>query len=91
MARPSRDRELINRDIRFFKDKSPYKDHLDLWFWTGDRKGWDASGFFFRLTPDRPMAGAVPNDTRPPSASNRHIASCVPRYPDRRTQRTTSK
>jgi uncharacterized protein (DUF2461 family) len=32
----------INRDIRFSKDKSPYKDHLDLWFWTGDRKGWAA-------------------------------------------------
>ena len=25
----------INRDVRFSKDKSPYKDHLDLWFWTG--------------------------------------------------------
>jgi len=34
----------INRDIRFSRDKSPYKDHLDLWFWTGDRKGWDRSG-----------------------------------------------
>ena len=48
----------INRDIRFSKDKSPYKDHLDLWFWTGDKKGWDSSGFFFRLTPDRLMLGA---------------------------------
>jgi uncharacterized protein (TIGR02453 family) len=48
----------INRDIRFSKDKSPYKDHLDMWFWTGDRKGWDASGFWFRLTPDRLMLGA---------------------------------
>jgi uncharacterized protein (TIGR02453 family) len=48
----------INRDIRFSKDKSPYKDHLDLWFWTGDRKGWDTSGFFFRLTPDRLVLGA---------------------------------
>lgn len=47
----------INRDIRFSKDKSPYKDHLDLWFWTGDRKGWDTSGFFFRLTPDRLVLG----------------------------------
>lgn len=48
----------INRDIRFSKDKSPYKDHLDLWFWTGDRKGWDTSGFFFRLTPERLLLGA---------------------------------
>jgi uncharacterized protein (TIGR02453 family) len=47
----------INRDIRFSKDKSPYKDHLDLWFWTGDRKGWDSSGFWFRLTPDQLMLG----------------------------------
>src|SRR5215472_3789364 len=31
----------INRDIRFSKDKSPYKDHLDLWFWSGSEKGWD--------------------------------------------------
>jgi len=48
----------INRDIRFSKDKSPYKDHLDLWFWTGDRKGWDSTGFFFRLAPDRLILGA---------------------------------
>jgi uncharacterized protein (TIGR02453 family) len=47
----------INRDIRFSKDKSPYKDHLDLYFWTGDRKGWDSSGFFFRLMPDRLLLG----------------------------------
>jgi uncharacterized protein (TIGR02453 family) len=48
----------INRDVRFSKDKSPYKDHLDMWFWTGDRKGWDSSGFFFRLTPDGLLLGA---------------------------------
>jgi uncharacterized protein (TIGR02453 family) len=48
----------INRDVRFAKDKAPYKDHLDLWFWTGERKGWDSSGFFFRITPDRLLLGA---------------------------------
>lgn len=41
----------INRDIRFSKDKRPYKDHLDLWFWHGEGKGWAAPGFFLRLTP----------------------------------------
>jgi uncharacterized protein (TIGR02453 family) len=56
----------INRDIRFSKDKSPYKDHLDLWFWTGDRKSWDASGFFFRLTPDRLLLGAGMHVFAPP-------------------------
>jgi uncharacterized protein (TIGR02453 family) len=41
----------INRDIRFSKDKRPYKDHLDLWFWHGDRKSWASPGFWIRLTP----------------------------------------
>ncbi len=39
----------INRDIRFSADKTPYKDHIDIWFWEGDRKT-AVSGFFFRLT-----------------------------------------
>lgn len=47
----------INRDIRFSKDKTPYKDHLDLWFWEGERKN-PLSGFFFRLTKDRLILGA---------------------------------
>jgi uncharacterized protein (TIGR02453 family) len=40
----------INRDIRFSKDKRPYKDHLDFWFWEGERKT-AVSGFFMRITP----------------------------------------
>jgi len=56
----------IHRDIRFSKDKSPYKDHLDLWFWSGKKKGWDASGFFFRLTPTRLMVGAGMHGFVPP-------------------------
>lgn len=47
----------INRDIRFSKDKRPYKDHLDLWFWHGDRRSWELPGFWFRLTPARVMLG----------------------------------
>jgi uncharacterized protein (TIGR02453 family) len=64
----------INRDIRFSKDKSPYKDHLDLWFWTGQRKGWDSSGFFFRLTPDRLMLGAGIHDFAPPTLARYRAA-----------------
>jgi uncharacterized protein (TIGR02453 family) len=48
----------INRDIRFSKDKRPYKDHLDLWFWHGDKRGWDQPGFWFRLTPTRVHLGS---------------------------------
>jgi uncharacterized protein (TIGR02453 family) len=41
----------INRDVRFSKDKRPYKDHLDFWFWEGERRT-APSGFFFRVSPD---------------------------------------
>jgi uncharacterized protein (TIGR02453 family) len=39
----------VNRDTRFSKDKRPYKDHLDLFFWHGEKKGWTHPGFFLRL------------------------------------------
>ena len=38
----------INRDIRFSKDKKPYKDHQTLWWWEGREK--EASpGYWFDL------------------------------------------
>ena len=36
----------------------PYKDSLDLWFWSGRRRAWDNSGFFLRLTPVRLILAA---------------------------------
>jgi uncharacterized protein (TIGR02453 family) len=48
----------INRDVRFSKDKTPYKPHLDLWFWEGDDRGWETPGFFFRLEPTKLILGA---------------------------------
>ena len=39
----------INRDVRFSKEKTPYKNHIDMWFWQGDRKGWETPGYFMRL------------------------------------------
>jgi uncharacterized protein (TIGR02453 family) len=47
----------INRDIRFSSDKRPYKDHLDFWFWEGDRKA-SVSGLFLRVSPDGVVVGA---------------------------------
>jgi uncharacterized protein (TIGR02453 family) len=47
----------INRDTRFSADKRPYKDHLDLWFWHGERKA-AASGMFVRISPDAVGVGA---------------------------------
>lgn len=46
----------IHRDIRFSKDKRPYKDHLTAWFWTGDLD--TAPGLFLRLTAKHAMTGA---------------------------------
>jgi uncharacterized protein (TIGR02453 family) len=45
----------IARDTRFSKDKRPYKHHLDLWFWIGERKR--GPGFWFRLTPEELVLG----------------------------------
>lgn len=47
----------INRDLRFSKDKTPYKDHLDFWFWHGTRKG-AVSGLFARVAPRGVFVGA---------------------------------
>lgn len=41
----------INKDVRFSKDKRPYKDHLDFAFWEGEKKG-STSSLFLRVSPD---------------------------------------
>ena len=48
----------INRDVRFSTDKTPYKDHLDLFFWIGEGRSRERPGFFFRLRPDTLHTGA---------------------------------
>ena len=56
----------LNRDIRFSHDKTPYKTHLGLWFWEGQRPRMECSGFYFHLEPNRFMLGvglyAFPKD-----------------------------
>jgi uncharacterized protein (TIGR02453 family) len=47
----------INRDTRFARGGGPYKDHLDVWFWEGERRQ-AVSGFFARLTPEVLGVGA---------------------------------
>ena len=42
----------INRDTRFAKDKSPYKDHQSLEWWEGHQKE-GSPGYWFNLTPAR--------------------------------------
>ena len=46
----------IHRDIRFSKDKRPYKDHLDMMFRVGSAK--TSPGYWFRLTSNELILGA---------------------------------
>lgn len=48
----------VNRDTRFSRDKQPYKDHLDIFFWHGERKGWNQPGFFLRVMPEAVWMGS---------------------------------
>jgi uncharacterized protein (TIGR02453 family) len=48
----------IARDTRFSRDKRPYKDHLDLWFWHGQGPSRERPGFWFRLAPTQLVLGA---------------------------------
>jgi len=48
----------INRDTRFSADKTPYKSHLDLWFWQGDGPSRERPGYFMRLDEERLIIGA---------------------------------
>ncbi|MGV3491727.1 MAG: DUF2461 domain-containing protein [Devosia sp.] len=47
----------VNRDIRFSKDKRPYKLHLDIWFWLGATKSWDQPGFWFSINAQTVQGG----------------------------------
>ena len=48
----------INRDTRFSPDKTPYKTHLDLWFWQGPGPSRACPGYFFRLSAESLQLGA---------------------------------
>ncbi len=48
----------LHRDVRFSKDKSPYKTNLGLFFWEGSRKKMECSGFYVHVEPGLVAAGA---------------------------------
>ena len=61
---PKRSMFRINRDIRFSKDKSPYKTHAACWFHhrratshVGTEADAGSAGFYFHLEPGRSMVG----------------------------------
>ncbi|MFZ9386549.1 MAG: DUF2461 domain-containing protein [Chitinophagaceae bacterium] len=47
----------INRDIRFSKDKSPYKTNFGASINRGGRKAWNSAGYYFHLEPGNCFAG----------------------------------
>lgn len=56
-AIPQIDRSIfrIYRDVRFSKDKTPYKTHLGIWMWEGPGKKLENSGFYFQIDPPKFM------------------------------------
>jgi uncharacterized protein (TIGR02453 family) len=47
----------INRDVRFGKDKSPYKTYMGIWLWEGSRKRMECSGFYLHVENNMVMIG----------------------------------
>ena len=60
IAIPKTDKSIfrLHRDIRFSKNKSPYKTNLGIIWWEGDRKKMECSGFYFHVEPDYIFLGA---------------------------------
>jgi uncharacterized protein (TIGR02453 family) len=44
--------QRIHRDIRFSKDKTPYKDHITFYFWDGPDKKSTICGYYVRVEVD---------------------------------------
>ncbi len=51
VAIPKTDKSIfrIYKDIRFSKDKTPYKTHIGIFFWEGKRKKLENPGFYLQL------------------------------------------
>jgi uncharacterized protein (TIGR02453 family) len=47
----------INRDVRFSKDKSPYKTNMGASINKGGKKAWNSAGYYFHLEPGGCFAG----------------------------------
>jgi uncharacterized protein (TIGR02453 family) len=61
---PKRSMFRIHRDVRFSKDKRPYKTHAACWFYhrdaghqVGDAAAHGGAGFYFHLAPDEAFCG----------------------------------
>ena len=48
----------LNRDIRFSKNKQPYKSNGGVFLWVGAKKKLECPGLYFHLEPEKLMIGA---------------------------------
>jgi uncharacterized protein (TIGR02453 family) len=53
VAIPKIDKSIfrLHRDVRFSKNKTPYKTNAGIYFWNGKAKKMEASGFYFHIEP----------------------------------------
>jgi len=53
MAIPKTDKSIfrLHRDVRFSKNKAPYKTNLGIFFWEGEGKKMECSGFYMHIDP----------------------------------------
>lgn len=60
LAIPKIDKSIfrLHRDVRFSKDKSPYKTNLGILFWEGDDKKLESTGFYFHIEKNYFFIGA---------------------------------
>lgn len=58
-AIPKTDKSIfrIYRDIRFSPNKTPYKTHLGIFFWEGNRKKLECPGFYLQIEKDKLYIG----------------------------------
>ncbi|MDP2362334.1 MAG: DUF2461 domain-containing protein [Ignavibacteria bacterium] len=59
-AIPKIDKSIFRlyRDVRFSKNKAPFKTNLGLYFWEGSGKKMECSGFYFHIEPKLFFLGA---------------------------------
>ncbi len=73
----------IHRDVRFSKDKSPYKTHVGLQFRHADGKDVHAPGFYLGIDPGQSVAAM--GSWHPESAALRRIRDFIVEDPERWT------
>lgn len=66
---PKTDKSIfrLHRDVRFSKNKLPYKTHLAFLFWEGPRKKMENPAFYFHIEPDQIIIAAGMYHFSPPA------------------------